>query len=197
MSTSPSPRVIAGADHRDVYLLALGIVLGVLIGPQVLGRWAPAAYDRLFVGGGQAQRELDDFDRHVSEELRRLNGTGATKTAIEEKAAELLKDRAEKSERRDANLRQHAAWLAGQMNALLLALLVFMIVEAVTDPASAWGARFRNRLATVRYALMALWLALLLGQQQWLRDVPLAFLALLVVVALLAAVVPLRRREGT
>lgn len=54
-------------DQRHLYMLVAGVVLGLLLGPTVLGRFAPQQYDQLFDGSGDttqleaAQQDMDDF----------------------------------------------------------------------------------------------------------------------------------------
>ena len=54
-----------GPDHRDLYLIVVGVLLGVLLGPGVLGRFAPNVYDRIFVGRDSAQVISDEMERVV------------------------------------------------------------------------------------------------------------------------------------
>ncbi|MFI4859498.1 MAG: hypothetical protein ACIAXF_02330, partial [Phycisphaerales bacterium JB063] len=104
-------------DARHIYLLAAGIVLGVLLGPAVMGRVLPSAYEQLFNRGGystelesareaalammndpgswllspEVDAEVERFETLAREKLNRqlttLRATGVTQQAIDEHVA--------------------------------------------------------------------------------------------------------------
>jgi hypothetical protein len=243
-STDFSP----GPDHRDLYLLVIGIVLGILIGPRVLGSFSPATYDKWFVGTAELQNELTGAMRQVTDKLNafneqtaerqaKLRASGASPEAMlelnralrTELKAIVLEERVIKARYlggpvpRSADElplpnqpagtdelmvdgkilkaeRAHLDWLAARLTAIILATAVMMVLETLIDPrprvidGAAFWPRLRNGLATARYALMAVWVALALARPLVLLRVPGVFFLLLVLVAVAVAAVPLRRR---
>lgn len=222
------------ADQRHLYMIVAGIVLGVVLGPAVLGKVVPNLYDRAFVGSGDTT-ELDaavdardafynDADtrnatrQRIIDQHRLIMDDGdSAEVAMEEQLVALSNRFADEEEalklgvviaeqpvngRRDA----HAQRLAGLATTLLLALCIAFAVESIMGPPT--GERGRAvelpaalaRLVTVRYALIAIWVALMLAQPAPLKQVAnhLPFAALLVAVIIVAGFVPLgKRASGT
>lgn len=185
-------------DLRDLYLLVAGVLLGVVLSPLVLGQLAPGAYDALFRGGGEAWATVAEADREIDAQLRELEATGVTDVALAEHRArrieETLPQRLEAMQARW----QREMTIAGWMTALVLAAAATMAIEAVVSPSPRDGRALAvpatlGRLATVRYALLAVWLALAIAQPTLLQRMPLAFLVGVLVVALAAGLVPLGR----
>lgn len=164
------------------YLLAAGILTGILLGPFVLGQAAPGWYDRLF-SAGEAQVDLDEFNEH--EAPRRITDaltSGVSTEYIEQDLnRQIVIERAELT--RNRNMARAAA-LSPRMNAILLAMLALMILELLLAPAD-------DRLAVARYALAATWLALLLACPFPLRQVSYVFVLALIAVAVVVVLVPL------
>ncbi len=187
----------SGADYRDLYLIVAGIVLGILLGPGVLGRIRPGLYGRLFVGPS-TDLVVAKFSRHLAETnqaRQNLIASGATTApALEEFDQRQQREVAGFQKQFDeiaAAQQAHAARLGGWALALVLATMAVMVIESVVDEQAA---RARGRLATARYALMALWVALLIAQPALLKIVPPVLLIGLIVVAVAAALVPLGKR---
>ena len=65
-------------------ILLAGGLLGLLLSPNGLGRWGPGWYESWFVGAGQSQETLDEYNRETDQQIKRLAQTGVTSTAIEE-----------------------------------------------------------------------------------------------------------------
>lgn len=186
-----------GSSVADVYVIAAGILLGVMLGPAVLGRAAPGVYDRWFMGDGELARMVADYNREqarVTETTERLKATGVTDAAVGElearMRAEIRPAQAAMAQALEARAALQAR-LDGRAMALLLAALVVMVGEAIVTAASPW----RGRLATARYALLAGWLALTLARGELIRSVSLPFLAAVLLVALGVALMPIGRRE--
>ena len=225
--------------RRDLWLLAAGLLLGVLLGPPVLGSASPAAYRALF-GGTEAFAQAEEA-RDQAVEAR---GRAAAQLGLAGEAGEAGEAGAgpqgEARERAEANLAQLDAMLTRGVNARyqavgaamdsravrwLLALLVALVGVAVAealvspDPAaararagadpsgsaslSAGPAEDRlvvspvtRRLVTIRYALLAAAIAVVLARATLYEGIPWVFALALLAVAAAAAWVPLPRRAS-
>lgn len=75
-----------------------------------------------------------------------------------------------------------------------------MMIESLVSPDPSGDTPMRispalGRLITARYALAALWIAIVLAQPALLKQLPVLFVALLLAVALAAALIPLGTRK--
>ena len=186
-------------DHRDLYLIIAGVVLGVLMGGAVLGNIAPSLYQRLFVGGQDALSQLQQRRAEQADKLKRLRGTDVSQTRLNERIAAFERELVPLKGRYEKAVREHEQWLAGRMTALVLALAGVMVLEVLAGPQLGAGRRVTvpralNRLITIRYALIALWLALVIAQPRLLSQLPVLFTAMVLAVALIVAFIPLGRR---
>lgn len=198
--TAASPQRLGriGPDHLDLYVLILGIAAGVLLGPSVLGHEnvAPDVYQRWFHGaGGQADLALNDFDQRAADTLQKLTASGVTEAAVQEEQARLHQERQGLINAFTSERAGYMTRLDRRMTGLIAAIILFMVIESLIDPNPARRtASIRNRLATARYALMAIWLAMVLARAQ---PVPVGFVLLLAVVGLVAALAPLGWLRGS
>ena len=190
-------------DLGGLYLLVAGIVLGVLLSQAVLGRLAPGVYEDAFVGGAELSRLVDEQVAATEEQIRTLDDTGVTPAAITEQLGQqdiqLIQLRAQLQQAQQ----QHLTTLSGWTTSLMLAVIAVMMIESLMSPdikdtksngrlvvSPAMG-----RLITARYALCALWIAIVFAQPKLLSELPIMFAGLLVVVAVGAALVPLGKRS--
>jgi hypothetical protein len=203
MADSPTPTPAAYIspfpDAGGLYLLVAGIVLGVLLGPAVMGRVLPGVYQDVFVGGADIARQLNEQQTQNDEQLKRLTDTGVTEAAIDEQGLMLGQQVAVLRAQLDEAQRARLDALRGWTSALVLAVIAVMMIEALVSPDVKAGAAARvsptlGRLVTARYALVALWIAVVLAQPRLLTQLPIVFAALLILVALGAALVPLGKK---
>jgi len=182
-------------SRRDLYILIAGLVLGVLLGPAVMGRVTPRLYDRMFERGA-FDRALADHDAATDRMRADLLAVGVSAAGVGEAISE------RRAERRQivaqARWRQ-AERIIGLTSGLVLAVLVVMVIEAAVardpdDPGASDPPPWAARLPTVRYGLVALWLMLVLAQPLMLGTRAVATAAAAVAVGLLAGLVPLARR---
>lgn len=189
------------ADHRDLYLLVAGLVLGVLLGPAVLGQAAPGVYERMFVGMGEATADLREAEAAHASALRDLQETGVSDAALAERAVGFEQQRMLLQARAEQEQVTHLGRLTGRMLALVFAVVGVMVIEALVSPQPNGGGRqvvptAVSRLVTIRYALAALWLMVVVAQPAMLGQLPVVFAALVVLVALGAAFVPLGKGKA-
>ncbi|MEM9881606.1 MAG: hypothetical protein AAF800_01660 [Planctomycetota bacterium] len=137
----------------DMYLIAGGLLVGVLLGPAVLGRVAPAAYAGLF-GGAEVSRQMAAQDANGLAAIEALIATGVSAEAVEEEMQRRQREAALAAGGRDAVMDGRAMrWVA----LLALGLVVATGVEAAVAPRGAW-------LRWVRGGLLALVAAVLVAR---------------------------------
>jgi|GEM_PF-3368140 len=190
-------------DHRDMYLLIAGLILGLILSPWIMGRFMDdVSYQRWYMGGGEAVTAYNEFMKtHVidtrakdNELLDRLKSTGVTKEAVDEMRAKLQDEaRAQWQPYYDAaavEREAHAAWQRGFMVSLVAAMIVLMLMEPVFELAGSM-ATVRRRLVTGRYGLIAVWIVYALAKPHALTGIPWAFAMLAVLVIVVATLLPL------
>lgn len=176
-----TPLVQHGPDHRHLYLLILGIALGVVLGPAVLGRLSPAWYDTLFIGAAEITQELTNQQQRQDQLIEQMQATG-DEAALATLTAELSGRASQRRAELQQQLRDRAdrplRWLLG----LALAIAVVMVVEALLEPGHVLG----RVLMTARYLLLSAMLALLLARSSLVQQIslPAAGIALGVVLLL-------------
>ncbi len=179
-------RVESTQSHANLILLAVGLLVGLLAGPFVLGRLSPSTYAKLFEAG-EAQQKLEVFEEDAARRLHAAKQIGVTGEYLPELQREIDVQRRELTRARDA---ARARNVQSYMTAVLLALVAIMVVEALQSHA---GSLIARRLTTIRYALAAIWLALLLAVPQPLLQVSMLFVGLLIAIALIVGLIPLGR----
>lgn len=181
--------------HAHLYLVAAGIVAGLLLSPAVLGRALPETHADWF--GGTTTQELEAallaHDAETAAGIERIKDTGVTKDYVEEYLAER---RAKKAEILRQPTDSAVLRVAPMSTAIVLALAAVMLLEALVAPQPGGGNRTVvsaavGRLVTVRFALLAAWIALTLAQPATLYSFPVLFGGLLILVALVAGLIPL------
>ena len=190
-------------DQRHLYLLAAGLVIGLLLGPGGLGRLAPGVYESWFTGGGEAGRMLaaweGDVERDVREDLAGAldEHDGSFRSEVD---AALRRRGGEKEmlqRRWRSEVAAHREGYVARLTALALVIGVMMVLEAIVAPEPGKGPQspgVLGRLVTVRYAVLAVWLALVVASPWVAWSVPWVFGGLALAVALAAALVPLGRQ---
>jgi len=184
----------------NLYLLVGGILLGVILGPAVLGRVAPDAYNCVFVGGRDLTNQIQAQQATTAEQLQTLEQIGATDAAIPEQ----LMGRESQQAVLLAQLQQvqqarQAQW-SGWATAIMLAVISMMMLEALAGPDLRGDGPTEvspalGRLVTSRYALTGLWLTVVIAQPKLLAQLPVIFAGLLILVAAGAALMPMGKKE--
>jgi hypothetical protein len=168
--------------HHELYLLACGLIAGILLGPAVFGRFAPSAYQSIFPSIAQARQRLIQLDASLAEARQRLTDIGVTDTAFIEVELRLLPQR----QALQVELIR-AQRSSSRLITLLAALGVAMVVEVVV---ASYRRTQRRRIVRTRYVLAAVVLALALAQPESLELLSLPFLMLLTLVIFVAAWAP-------
>jgi hypothetical protein len=187
-------------DYRDLYVLVAGVLVGIVLSPAVLGQFAPAGWYSQFFGGQQIQQQVETLDQQYRQNQQALADSGVSKAAVEEARRDYQQKREQLIGALDAVRDQRAARM---LVAIMLTLGLVMVVEPFLSPQPdqtrerAAVPRALGRLKTVRYALVAIFAALLLARPGLLASSTLAFSALLVLVALGVGLVPLGKRTST
>ena len=205
---------------RDLHVLAVGLIVGVLLGPAVLGRTAPQTYSQLF-NGHDALTQLREHDHQTTAQLAALQATGVSDDALAEHTADRHAEAQQLRVAAEAIMDRRAWTLVLSVG---LALFAVAALEAalgpmptqrrsdpepdesaddsdsdITPPADADRLVIPHhtaRFITVRYALLAVAAALLLARPSLLFALPWLFIALLLTVALLAGLLPLGKSKS-
>lgn len=175
MSTHPESRF--GANHCELYVIIVGLIGGLLLGPHVLGRASARTYTRVFVAGGEGLAELDKLD-HLTMDYEQLF-KDTTPAAWQERRDQIRAERALIVDR-------HLERLRALLSALVLAVVAVMVMEALPQTL--------GRLTAARYALLAMWITITLAQPMLLRDTSALFVLMLITMALFASHIRLGRR---
>jgi cation transport ATPase len=156
----------------ELYVIILGVFLGIVLGPAVLGRFSPDSYDKFIVQRAGQPQSLAEFEDETLKQQTLLQATQATPVAVSEYLASRQAQRARIMN--DDQTEQIRAQLRGLSRsvALIMTILVIMVLESVIDPV--WRLA-RARLQAARYLLISFWLALTLAQPVFLVGFPLAF----------------------
>jgi len=202
-NAEPAPAVVSPfPDVGGLYLIVAGILLGVLLGPAILGRVAPQTYQDVFVGGAAVMRQIDDEQAGLDGRLEALEATGVTEAALHEQLMRHEQETVVLQAKLQQAQRGRLDELTGWAQALMLAVIAVMVIESLLGPDIKAGGAARvhpalGRLITARYALSALWVALLLARPELLKQLPIVFVVLLIAVALATALVPLGKKAGS
>lgn len=148
-------------DQRHLYMLVLGVVLGVLLGPAVMGRLAPDLYDPMFLGSGdittlqEAQAELDRFlndadtrQARIDDILKQAQALGkgdSAQISTEEQIFALTNAFAEEQASLQANIdaarvpilanqQAHRDKLSGMATMMLLIIVIIFAAESILSP---------------------------------------------------------------
>jgi len=142
-------------------MLVVGVVLGVLLGPAVLGRLAPQAYDQMFLGSGdmnqlqEARAQLDQFLNDEDARMARIQaileqaevlGEGdSAHAATQQQITALTNAFADEQARLEQNIetarvpilarqQQHREKLQGMATMMLLLIILILAAEAILSP---------------------------------------------------------------
>ena len=202
-ATHAARAVVAAPDHRDMYLLLLGLIVGLGLSPWILGKYLDEnAFTKWYYYGNAPA--FDDLAQFIEEQQDRtlrkkadvaaaLKLTDATEQAIHEKIAEIDIDAdAERRPYVDAVAEareQHRVWMQSFIFTLAIAAAALMFIEPLFDPTSRL-AGLRRRLTTGRYAIMAVWVGAVLAKPHFIAMPLVPVLILLMAISLLAAALP-------
>ena len=174
-------------NQRDLWLIIAGVFVGVLLGPHILGRGAPGLYDLLFLTGDIG---LSDVEQSSSPELPPeifLHDEDVSDGEIRQAVVNAL---TRQQDNRQEKIDGHLARLQGCLSALIVTVVVIMMAEALIS-----CFQVLNLLRIVRYALLAVWIAITLGQPRLLSHFSIAFVLSLMLICLVAGCLPLPRRQ--
>jgi hypothetical protein len=165
------------------------------MGPAVLGSALPGAYHALFSVDVDVEALRQQHDAQTQQRMESLQLTDATDPAM----SELLRQRQSQWNTQLAaieSLRDQRA--TGILWAVLGAIVVVMLLEALLSPQPDDRGRSEVRpayrqLICVRYALLAMGIAIMLARPSLLAQVPAITTALMIVAALVVGLIPLSR----
>ncbi len=194
-SSEPPQRIVMlpSPGLRDVIVVLIGAVLGLLAGPHVLGQVQPDAYRHAFLGGLGEKRALDELRESWEHTLTELGvPLDAERRDLESWQLDRLEARDEElapfKEAMDEAKAERKAQLQGTSRTLALAAATVLVLAGVCGGRLT---RFKPRFVTAIAALLAVWLTLHLGRPDLLEPVSLPFTALVIALVIVAALLPL------
>jgi len=169
------------------------VLLGLALSPAVLGNLAPELRDRLFGAEQPLASIRAAFDDESARQIEQLGATGVTEVAVQEHLRQRQQDWLHQVAAFQLALDRRAT---GLIFALLAALAVVMTLEAWLGPQPDAAGRgvvrpAYRRLVTVRYALLAMIVALALARPGVLGVTSLPLIIATITLALLAGLIPL------
>ncbi|QQE13096.1 hypothetical protein JD969_06440 [Planctomycetota bacterium] len=199
------------ADHRDLYLLIAGLLIGLVLGPGVLNKFAPNVYRSLFIGNLAQVRELFVFDKKQAaveaeirpqlEEQLKARGVEDVEGAMSKmlpQAIETAKGQLSVKARQAALA--HQLQLIGLLNALVIGVVLISVIETQVFPKRVKeGVELPaalGKLKTIRFALLACWIAIVVARPELVMTVPVVFTIALVLIALAVGFVPLGKKKA-
>lgn len=182
-------------------MLVVGLIVGVLLSRAVLGNLAPDLYQQMFYGvSAQDVEDADAAHQQLRGEVLKLLETDVPTQAIEEHLAQVRQNEMNPMLAVPRAAEQRSVQMASLISAVLLAVVVVMFLETLVGPSDEKQRQVISptvaKLKTVRFALMAVGLALLVAHPTLLGQLPWLFFVLLVVVALVLGFVPLGGRSA-
>lgn len=192
----PVPYATAG----HLYLLVAGVLLGVALGPAVLGRLAPQTYDAWFVGGGEAAAQVVREEAGLTKQVELLRGIGVTAVAEEELLARETERIAPLKAQAEISRAERDRAVGGWLLSIVAALALLAVAEPLVMPEPREGGRVEvpramGGLVTARYALLAVWVMIAVAKPGILLQLPWPLVGTFIAVAAAAALVPLGRRS--
>ena len=147
-------------DQRHLYMLVAGVLLGVLLGPAVLGRLSPQLYDQMFLGSGDlseleaAQAELlafvqgDNTEERINNIMKQAELLDEGDTAYlsaQEQIVAINNGFADERARLQAAVetarvpilarqQEHRDKLSGMATMMLLLIVIILAAESILSP---------------------------------------------------------------
>ncbi len=156
----------------ELYAVIGGILLGILLGPAVLGRVSPLIYNQYVACRVAPKTSLADFEEQTMKLQEEIKSSQSSPAYMNEFLAQRNAQRQRVMDQ--DQLESIRAQLGGLSRsvALMFALLAVMVMETVIEPSARLA---RMRLQSGRYLLMGFWVALTLAQPVFLAGFPLLF----------------------
>jgi len=158
-SESPPPRAATPATALvptpgHLYLIVVGIIVGTLMGPYVLGQIAPDFFHTYISGQADAIRAYHLAADESAEQMQRLLDTGVSVEAVTEAQERINLELQVKHQAIQAAEQDHNAWLQTRVHAIWIAVALLMVIESLLGETRP---RVAARLSSGRYALIAVW----------------------------------------
>lgn len=188
-------------DHRDLYVLIAGVVLGVLFSGAVLGNLAPNVYRQIFEGVGQEQvEEAQEAHAELQSEVMRLIQSNVSAEEIPRHLEQARLDDENPINIIRSSVEQRTAQFAGVLAALVLGVVLVMAIETQVTPLPQNSRQeikpIVGRLKNIRYALIAVALTIILAHPTLMKSIPWLFLIIMLAVGLALGLVPLKSSKS-
>ena len=203
LSSNEIVQALPFANHRDLYVLIVGLVLGLLLSPASLGRFAPNVYNKMFIGNLNERKVLEEFNvgfkKFQGEQPINAEGQVLLQGDAQNKMIQMFREKELLEAALIGATSKHTLYMLGLMFSLIVALLVVFVIETQVSPVIARGrAEIPSTLAKltrVRYVLMAGWLVLVIARPDMIMRVPIVFTIVLLVCVLVIGLVPFGKGE--
>ena len=199
--------VLPFADHRDLYVLIVGLVIGILLSKGFLGAVAPNFYHQVFVGGLAQQKALVAFEEKAApfkKQVQAYQAENPESPQLPPQVAQqaFLMQLKENQLRGDLATEQskHAAGMLGILLTLFVALVMVSVLETQVIPnvtkTRAEIPPMLGRLTRLRYVILAGVLALVTAQPTFLKTIPIVFAIILIGFILVAGLLPFNQASN-
>ncbi|QDU35020.1 hypothetical protein KS4_30970 [Poriferisphaera corsica] len=203
-------------DHRDLYVLIAGLLIGLALGPGGLKQVSPKVYNDLFIGNTQevlryqglkANEEAaeEQVRAQLREQLSAKQGEGSSVSDLEgvvdRMVPQVMSQQMSKLElaAREAELK-YLFHLVGLASSLVIGVIVLGVIETQLLPrktAEGYALPWQlGQLVKVRYVLLAGWIAIMVARPVLIMQVPVFFTVVLVALALGLGFVPLGKKTA-
>ncbi|WP_432799064.1 hypothetical protein [Poriferisphaera sp. WC338] len=193
-------------DHRDLYVLIVGLLLGIVLSANFLGAVAPNLYNKIFLGNLAERTAIIEYEKQVAPfkaELQAKQAAGENQQMDQQTFMQIMAMQKEEQQLK-ANLVQastaHTTGLLGIILTLVLAVVAVSVIETQIVPNTknnrAEIPPSLGRLTRLRYVILAAILTIIIAQPNFISTVPITFAIILIGFILFAGLFPFGKKSA-